>query len=177
MSAPAKQFILNQGAILGGLHVLLLFILYITDTLIGSGWNSLSWLIYLGFIYWSAVQYRDQILGGFISYGKAVGYGVKISGLAGMIIGFFFFVIIKFYDPSLAQALIAEAEDAYLKMGFTEKQVEEMGDGIAMVANPWVLFFSNILNGLFWGLIFSLVVSFFVIRKGDPFREAMKSVE
>lgn len=177
MSSLSKQFILNQGAILGGLQVLLLTILYATDSLFGSGWTSLSWLIYLGFIYWSASAYRDKFMGGFISYLKSFVYGVRITVLAGIIIGFFFFVLVKFVNPGLVEVLQAEAEEAYLQMGLTEKQVEGMADAIAMVANPWTLMFSNIINGLFFGVIFSLIVSFFVKRKGDPFNEAMKTVE
>jgi len=177
MSSLSKQFILNQGAILGGLQVLLLIILYKTDTLFGSGWSSLSWFIYLGFIYWSAVQYRGKFMGGFISYGKSFAYGVKITVLSGVIIGFFFFVLIKFVDPGLAEVLKAETEEAYLQMGLTEKQVEDMGDGLAMISNPWYLMLSNVFSGLLFGVIFSLIVSFFVKRKGDPFSEAMKIVE
>jgi hypothetical protein len=116
-------------------------------------------------------------MGGFISYGKSFVYGVRITVLAGIIIGFFYFVLIKFIDPGLGEVIQAEAEEAYLQLGLTEKQVEGMGDVLTMMVNPWVLMFSQIINGLISGVIYSLIVSFFVKRKGDPFSEAMKTVE
>ncbi len=176
-SYQKNQFILFQGAILGLLQVLLLIILYKTDRLMDSGLSSLSWVIYIVFIYWSAVQFRNKFNNGFITYGKSFVYGVKISGLSGIIIGFFFLVLIKVIEPDFANKMIVEAEEAYLQMGFSEKQVEEMGSSIAMVSNVWVLMISNILNGLLFGTIFSLIISFFVKKSGNPFDEAMNTIQ
>jgi hypothetical protein len=177
MSSNSNQFILNQGAILGGIQVMLLAILYLTDTLLGSGWGIMSWLIYLLFLYWSGVQYRNQYMGGFISYGKAFVYGVKLMVLASVIIGFAYLLLFKFIDPGLTEVIKAEAQEAYLSMGFSEKVVEELSQSLDMISNPWFLMFSHVFTGLLYGSFLSLIVAIFVKRQGDPFQEAMKTVE
>ncbi len=176
-STQKNQFILFQGAILGGLNVLLLIILYKFDSLFNSGWSSLSWLIYFGFIPWSMIQFREKFLDGYISYGQSFVHGIKITILSGIIVGFLYFLVLKVIDPDLVKVLVVEMEEAYLTLGFTDKQVEEMSGAFTMVSNPWVLMFSGILGSLFYGVIVSLLVSFFVIRKGDPFKEAMKTLD
>lgn len=175
-SSGKTQFTLYQGAILGGLNVILLIILYKANSLFNSGWSSLSWLIYLGFILWSTIQLRDKFLDGIISYGSSFAYGVRITFLSGIIVGFFYYLVLKVFDPGLVKTLVVEMEEAYLSMGFSEKMVEEMSSTIDMLVNPWFLMFSGILGSLIYGIIVSLITSIFSMRKGDPFQEAMKSV-
>lgn len=176
-SSNKTQFILNQGAILGGINVFLLIILYYTETLFGSGWPSLAWLIYFIFVPWSITQYRKRFQDGIISYGQSFAHGIRITALSGVLIGFFYFIVLKVIDPELIKVVIAEAQETYLAMGFTEKQVEDMSEGIEMVSNPWLLMFSGIVGSLFYGLIVAFIVSFITTRKGDPFKEVMKTVE
>lgn len=175
-SSGKTQFTLYQGAILGGLNVILLIILYKANSLFNSGWSSLSWLVYFGFVPWSTIRLRDKFLGGYISYGSSFGYGVKISLLSGIIIGFFYYLILKVFDPGLVKTLVVEMEEAYLSMGLSEKMVEEMSSAIDLIVNPWFLMFTGIFGSLIYGIIVPLITSFFTMRKGDPFQEAMKSV-
>ena len=175
-SSGKTQFVLIQGAILGGLNVALLAVLYMTGQLYSSGWGSLAWLIYFAFIPWSVIKLRNFYLDGYITYGESLGHGMKISILSGVIIGFFNFLILK-YDATLAQTLVAQLEETYLAMGMSEAQVEEMGNLISMVTNPWVMLFSNMLGGVFYGFVVSLIISFITMRKRDPFQDAMKTFE
>ncbi|MDG5799818.1 DUF4199 domain-containing protein [Marinilabiliaceae bacterium ANBcel2] len=174
---PRNQYILMSGAVLGIAQSLLLFILYLTGNLFGGASTFISLIIYLLLIYYAGVNYRDHYREGILSYGKSLGFGVKISILSGLFVGFFYFLLLTIIDPSLADYLIAETQDAYLAMGFSESEVANMQDAINMAGNPWMLFFSSIFNGLVYGFIVSLVVSIFVKRKGDPFKETMQNVE
>ncbi len=170
------QYILSSGAKLGIAQTVLLLLLYLTGTMFKSGLSAISWLIYAAVIYYTLKIYRDRFMDGYITYWKGVGFGTRISMWSGVIVGFFYFLMIKVFDPSMADMMIAEAEEAYLAMGLSETYVESMHDAIQRAANPWVLFFSSILNGLVYGFIVSLIVSIFTKRKGDPFQEAMQDV-
>lgn len=174
-SSGKTQFVLSQGAILGALNVALLAVLYLLGQY-NSGWSALVWLIYFAFIPWSIIKLRDNYLGGFITYGESLGHGLKISILSGVIIGFFNFLIFK-YDATLAQTFVSQLEEGYLAAGMTEAQVEQMGGLFSLITNPWFLLFANMLGGVFYGLIVSLIVSFITMRKKDPFQDAMKTVE
>ncbi|HBX87073.1 MAG TPA: DUF4199 domain-containing protein, partial [Marinilabiliaceae bacterium] len=109
--------------------------------------------------------------------GNGLLFGLKISTLSGIIVGFFYFILIRFIDPGVKDAMIALAEEAYLALGMPESQVEMMYEAIQMTTNPWVMLMSNALGGLINGTIVSLIVALVVQRKGDPFKEVMKDVE
>lgn len=176
-NAARTQYLFSSGAKLGIGIVIFFLILYFADKMVGSGWSALSWVIYGAIIYQTMRVYRDQFRDGFLSYGQGILFGVRISTLAGIIIGFYYFIMFSFVDPSLRDLMFAEAEEAYLAMGMSESAVEEMQGSIEMTTNPWVLLISNAIGGLFNGLIVSLVVAAFVKRKGDPFQEVMRDVE
>ncbi len=176
-NSSRKLFILNSGAILAVPLTVFQLIIYITKNFDTQGWGWLLWLIYASFIYFFMVRYRDQHLEGLISYGKGVGFGVVISVYAGIIVGFFTFLLLAFIYPELQNILMANAEETFLSSGLSEAYLEKLDDVIHWSASPWTHFFSSIFGGAFYGLIVALIVSAFVKRKGDPFQEAMKDVE
>ncbi len=173
-----NQFTLKYGALLGVIQVAWLLILYATDNFVGSALPSMKWVIYGVFLYLVLKFYRDHFLEGFISYGRCLREGVRLSVLSGVVIGAFYFLMLKVFDPSLGQLIIAETEEAYLAMGLSESTVEDLSEALRMGVTPWNMFFANIFDAMFSGLIVSLVVSIFVKRKSDdPFHEAMKNVQ
>jgi hypothetical protein len=173
-----RLYIFSSGARLGVILVAFFIVLYITGNLFGSNWRGLTWLIYPLIIYTAMIGYRQRFLNGIMSYGKGLVFGLKMGLLSGVIVGFFYFVLLKVVDPGLKDVFVAEAEEAYLAIGFSEAFVEQLQDSIQKAASPWTLLISNIFNGVFNGLFFSLIVAAFVKRKGDnPFNDAMKNVE
>lgn len=173
-----NQFTLKYGALLGIIQVAWLLILYATDNFVGSPLLSIKWVIFGVFLYLVLKFYRDHFLEGFISYGRCLREGVRLSILAGFFMGAFYFLMLKVFDPSLEQALIALMEEGYLAMGYSESAVEEYSKSLNSGYFHWIMFFSTILDGMFSGLIVSLVVSIFVKRKSDdPFHEAMRNVQ
>jgi hypothetical protein len=176
-NAAKTQYIFSSGAKLGIGIALFLLILYLADKMFGSGWSALSWIIFGAIIYQTMRGYRDKFQGGFLSYGQGLLFGIRISTLAGIIIGFFYFIMFSFVDPDLRDMMFAEAQEAYLAMGMSESAVENLQSSIEMTTNPWVLLISNAIGGLVNGLIVSLIVALFVKRKGDPFQEVMRDVQ
>jgi len=176
-NSAKTHHVFSSGAILGIAVSVLFIILYLTNNMFDSNWSSLSWIIYFVVIYQTMRIFRDKFQEGFISYGQGIIFGIRISTLAGIIIGFYYFIMFSFIDPSLRDAMFAEAQEAYLALGMSEAKVESMTDAIEMTTNPWVLLISNALGSMFNGLIVSLIIALFVKRKGDPFQEVMKDVQ
>lgn len=170
-------YIFSSGAKLGIGIVLFFLVLYATGKMFGSALSAFSWIIYAAIIYQTMRVYRDRFQAGLLSYGQGLLFGIRISTLAGIIIGFYYFIMFSFVDPSLRDMMFAEAEEAYLALGMSEAAVEELQGSIEMTTNPWVLLISNAIGGLFNGLIISLLVALFVKRKGDPFQEVMRDVQ
>ncbi len=172
-----KQFTLKSGAILGGLQLAWLIILYLTNKLIGSSLSSMMWIIAAVFLYLNLKAYRDVLHDGVISYGKSVGQGFKLSALAGVFVGAFYFILIKFLDPDFVINMIIEAEEAYLNMGMPESMIEDMSSIMEKSITAWTMFFSGLLNNILYGLIITLIISIFIKKSpANPFEEAMKDI-
>lgn len=171
------QYTFASGAKLGLALVAILLIFYFQDAMFGEAVFMFSMIIYAVVIYFTLKKFRDSYRGGFISYGQSVWFGARVATLSGVLVGFYYFLMIKVFDPSLATTMVAEMEEAYLAMGLSEQHVETMYQAIRLSASPWLLFFSSIFNGFVYGLVISLVIAFFIKRKGDPFQEAMRNVE
>ena len=172
-----NQFTLKYGALLGVIQVAWLLFLYATDNLVGSPLQSMKWVIFGVFLFLVLKFYRDHFLQGFISYGRCVREGVRLSVLAGFFMGAFYFLMLKVFDPSLEPSMIASMEEVYLAMGYSESAVEQYSESLSSGSFPWTMFFANIFDGMLSGLIVSLVIAIFVKRKSDdPFHELMKNV-
>ncbi len=173
-----NQFTLTSGAILGGLQLVWLIILFLTNKLSGSPMSSMLWVIVAVFLYLNLKAYRDLSNNGVISYGASVKQGVKLSVLAGVFVGAFYFVLIKFLDPNFIANMIIEMEEAYLNAGIPENMIEDMSQIMETGITAWTMFFYGLLNNIINGLIISLIVSIFIKKSSsDPFQEAMKDVQ
>jgi len=166
MTTPTLQdrnrFILNQSAILGLIYVFFLVILYFTGKLFSSS-EKLSFLIWMGFIYFSSIKYRDRFCDGFIQFGKVFAYGLRLMVLSGIIAGFFYFILFKI-DTELCNEQIYTLLDLYSQTGLYGNSIEEF-ESLMFKSFPLLMFFSSILSCFFYGLVVSFIISIFVKRK------------
>ncbi len=170
-------FILNQGAWMGLALAMFSYLRYRLGMMQSTGAELFSWAIYGAFVYFTIKLYRDRFLGGFISYGKALWAGTRVGLWAGIVLGAYLFIFLKFIDPAYMDELIATAQEAYLQSGMSAAQVETIDDAIRMSTNPAVMIISGILGVGFGAFIFSLIISAFMKREGDPFQQIMNNVE
>lgn len=121
------------GAIIGLSLVAYNVILYISGMTFNKGLNWIQYIILFGGIYLGTKAYRDKLLGGFITYGKALGTGVLISVFVGIITTFFNFIMMRFIDPGLVDKYMAIMEDSYQNSRFiSEDQIDEVLEKHAM---------------------------------------------
>ena len=116
-------------------------------------------------------NYRDQDLGGFISYGKSLGTGTLIGLCGGVIAGFFTVILFTVIDPGLAQKIIEKAQQDMIEKGNLSE--EQINMGISMTRkfmNPAFLFIFSILGTAFMAFIFSLLISIFTKKEQTPFQ-------
>jgi hypothetical protein len=161
---------MNYGAMYGlsGMAVFLLF--YFIGTDIQSRipqW--ISYLLLVLFIVIGIKSYRDEELGGYISYGKSLGTGILISLCGGVISGFFTLIFFAYIDPSMSQKIIEASYQSLVEQGMSESQIESAMEGVQMFMTPTWLFVFSILGSGFMGLIFSLLISVFLRKEQNPF--------
>lgn len=157
-----NRFMLNQSALLGLIYVVFLLILYFSGKLFSAS-EKLSFLIWVGFIYYSSIKYRDKFFDGFIQFEKIFSYGLRLMVLSGIISGFFYFVLLKI-DVELYSEQIDNLLELYSITGFYEGRIEEF-ESVLYESFPQLMFFSSILSSFFYGIVVSLIIAIFVKRK------------
>lgn len=164
------------GAITGMIGIVYTLILYYADLMTNKPASWASYAILIVGIYLGTKAFRDQSLGGYISFGKALGTGVLISLFNAIISVIFMLILFLVIDPELMTKIMAEQQDKMLESGkITEEQMEQ---GMEMGKKFFIPFaiFGGLVAGVFFGTIISLITSAILKKEGDPFNKDMASV-
>ncbi len=161
---------LNWGLILGLALVIYSALLYFTDNMFNRSLGYVSYLLIVIGIFFGVKAYRDNFLGGYISYGQTIGAGIIISLYASIIGAVFTILLYKFIDPDLSQKLYAFSEQQMLDKGTPEDQVEMAMKMTEKFLNPYFMAGFAILGSVIVGLIISLIEGIF-LKKENPANE------
>jgi hypothetical protein len=83
-------------------------------------------------------------------------------------------VLYAFIDPGLMDKSIAMAEAKMAEKGLPEEAIEKAMEMQAKMMKPWFTSLMGIVNSVFYGLILSLIVSLFVMKKGNPLLDELE---
>ncbi len=161
-----------------GLYIgLALIILTLIDYVAGLyGQNKifslLQYVVMIGGIVWATINYRNTEMGGFISYGQSLGYGVVLSVFFGVVSAVFTVILVTVIDPAYMEHAMDLLRENLLEEGkVSEDQIDAMMAMSEKFANPVFTFFTNIIGAVFMGLIITLITSIFT-KKVQPFTPA-----
>jgi hypothetical protein len=174
------QFTMTYGAILGIVSIIFSIILYITGympynfkrmaltSVIGIG-------IMIAFIVVGSRTYRDKVLDGTISYGKALVLGMMIVVFATILSGFYSLIFNLFIDPEYSDKVFEATKnwmyDYMNNMGVPDASIEESMDRIdkqQAAYTPMKAFFQSIFYSFIVGFVLSLITSAFVKKNPNP---------
>lgn len=156
---------LNYG-LLTAIGLIILTLIGYLAKLQGVTWfGFIGYAVLLAGIIAGTINFRDDSGGGYISYGRALGFGTLTAVIAGFISGLFILVFYQFIAPDALEALRSEAEIRVLEMhpNASDQQIEMA----RMMVNPILMFIGSLLSYAFIGFIFSLVTSAF-LQKNEP---------
>ena len=154
---------------------LILIIFTIALNLLGmgaaSGSTAISYivniLVFGGVVYMALTKHRDEDLGGYMTYGRAIGLGTLACLIMGIVGGIFSYIYVTFIDPSIMDLAWEQARAQYETMGMSDEEIEnalEMAKKFS--SGPMIAVFS-ILGYVIIGFITSLIVGA-VVKKNPP---------
>lgn len=160
---------LNHALIISAALIILSLTLYLTGQLQNqyAGWISAA-ISLVGIIY-AIYNYRNQQLGGFISFGRAVGYGVVVGLIVGIITGLFAFLLYGVISPELVDEarLYAERELYKANPDLDYDQAQVMLKVQYWFISPTGMLVAGIFGGALQGLIFGIIGGIFARRKDN----------
>ena len=172
-TSPSKTKVaLNYGALLGLILAALTLITYLFEMYESSWFGYISWIVLIIGIFMATKKYRDEQLGGFISYGGALGFGVLIAIFAGIIASFVSYIYLGFVDDSFLTYSLEKTEMGMYESGNSDDQVETAMSFTKKIFSPGMISISAFFVTAFLGLIISLITAAFIKREADSFDEA-----
>ena len=156
---------MNYGGILGMCLVLIALLVWFLGldehkSIIPSIINNLLIII---FLYYSIIQYRENINNGLISYSKSLKLGTSVAFFSSVIMAFYTLIYISYLDPDMLENTLNMTEQTVLHSN-PEISDEELDLALEMTAKfmqPHWLMIMSVLGGTFMGFVYSLVISFF----------------
>ena len=157
------------GLITGLALIIYTLLLYATNNLLNQNFalGVINYIILIAGIIIGTRSYRDQSLSGYITYGKALGYGVVLCVFTGIVVGIFTYLLYEVIDPSLMEQNMKVIQEEMLNRGISPDQVEAMTEMQARFRTPFMMLIGSIFTYSLLGLIFSLVTSAF-LKKEKP---------
>ncbi len=156
---------LEYGILTGIALIVLTLIIYFTD-LQTARWTSwIGYGILLAGLFIGTKAFRDEFNGGFITYGRALGFGTLSMFFAALIASVFVYVFYKFIAPDAMGPLREVAEEQILR---TNPNISDQEYDMAMrFISPGIIAFTSVFSYTFIGFVLSLITSAFLKRQ-DP---------
>jgi len=160
---------MTMGLITGLALIIYTLLLYATNNLLKQNFllGILNYIILITGIVVGTRSFRDQSLGGYISYGKALGYGVLTCVFTGVVFGIFNYLLYEVIDPGLMEQSMKIIQEEMLNRGMSADQVEAMTQMQSRFRTPFMMLIGSIFSYSLLGLIFSLITSAF-LKKDQP---------
>jgi len=167
---------MTSGLILGIALVVFSLVLFIMGVIKPPFYVSiLQYLIIIGGIIYGTKKYRDDDLGGEISYSKALGFGVLICVFASVISGVYLILQMTVIDPEYISKLMSVIEEEYMKAGLSEEQTDAAMKIVSKMQSPIFMAISSVVGFAFMGTIFSLVTSAFLKKEKSIFENTTET--
>lgn len=169
-SNPMYKSAMTTGLILGIALVVFSLIIYMVGVFKPPFWVSIiQYLIIIGGIVYGTIKFRDEDLGGEISYSQALGFGVLICVFAAVISGIYTILLMTVIDPEYITKLMSVMEEELVSKGMPEEQIEASMKIFSKMQSPIIMAVSTVVGFAFMGTIFSLVTSAFLKKEKSIF--------
>ena len=174
---------LNYGILFGLLLIIYSVVLYMFN-IIPVGLSKLSLLllivnlaIYFFALWFFTKSYRNDILGGYIDYGKAFLFGLLIVAFSSILMAIYNYIFNAFIDPDYVQK-VTDATQEWTREYMSSKGLPQAQIDITMekfesesLPTPLKSALQGILGGVIFGAIVSLITSAIVKKKKELFQE------
>ncbi|HOI00573.1 MAG TPA: DUF4199 domain-containing protein [Bacteroidales bacterium] len=161
---------IRHGLITGGLLILFTLLIYALGMMQNKALGFVSILLLIGGMYIGTKNYRDHVLGGFMTYGKAFTTAFFIGLVASVLLSVYTYFFYTFFDPGMIDVIVEQAEETMLQRNpeLTDEQLDMALTMTRKMTQPgWLAGMGIITNGIA-SLIIGLILGIF-LKKEDPF--------
>jgi hypothetical protein len=163
---------LTNGLIFALVGIVFSLVLFFLDLSLNKTVGYINIPIQLVLLYFLLKSYRDNFMHGQISYGQSVGAGVVIFVYYAIIMAIFTYILWTVIDPGLAKKSMALSEEMMEKKGMPQTAIDAGKAFTAKIMKPAVMAIITIFSSMFFGVIYTLLVSIFIKKESNPLIDA-----
>jgi hypothetical protein len=163
---------LTNGVILALAGIAFTLILYFLDLTLNKTAGYINIPIQLIILFFLLKSYRDNFMHGQITYGQSVSAGVVIFLYYAIIMAIFTYILWAIIDPGLVKKSMAISEEAMVKRGVPQSAIDTGMAFTAKIMKPGIMAVISVFGSMFFGVIYTLIVSIFVKKEGNPLVDA-----
>lgn len=158
------------GLILGFVSIIFSVIMYMLDQFANQNLQYISLAISIVIMIFAYRSFRDQIRGGVMPFGTALGFGVVAFLVASVLSSIYTYLMVTVIDPEL----LVKIKDAALEQAVERSRgapVEAVEQGFEMMSfmfKPLWMAIMGVFGGTFMGTIAALILSAIFKRDEDP---------
>ena len=125
-----------------------------------------SVISYLVGIYFTHKAFKDHG-DGYMTYVQGLGLGSVLSLVSGILNSAFSIVYLIFFDNTFISRQMEQTRIQLEERGMSDAEIEQALEFAEFFTSPMALFFMAVLSSLFFGFIWSLIISAFT-KETDP---------
>ena len=164
---------MNWGLIIGIVLIIYSLLMYFIGLSLEKWVSYISYILMIAGIIYSTIQYRNNVLDGSISYGKALGFGTLVIMFASIITAVYSYVFYTYIDPEMITKILEMAEEEMVNKGLSDEQIEMAIEMQSKFMKPGLMSLIAIPSITFMGFVFSLITSIFLKKEkaDNPFED------
>ncbi len=159
---------LNSGVIIALIGIVWTLGAYFMDVLLSPAQGYVYLVVFAVLLFIFVKSYRDNHLGGFMTYGQALGAGVIIALYAAIIGAVFAYILYTVIDPGLIEKTLAITEQKLIDKGMPEAAIEQGMSINKKIMTPPIMAAMSIVQGVFMSFLIMLILSIFLKKEGNP---------
>jgi len=159
---------INYGMIAAAAMIIFSLIMYLVDMHLNTSIMWIGYIFLIGAIVWGTIEYRNKVLNGFMSYGKAFSTSFMIVLFAAIILAIYNFIFYQFIAPDAVQDLADIGRESIIERApdISDEQLDETIQATSFMYTPIWLSIMGLVSQLIIGVIISLITSIF-LKKED----------
>ncbi len=150
---------LTWGIIIGLVSIVYSVILYMVDQVFNQTLGYFGILILIAGLVIAVKSYRDNVLEGEISFGKAFGFGILVALVSAVLGAIYNYLLYTVIDPDLQQKMLEMVAEKMLDKGVPEGQIDQALEVSKRFMGPVITSIVAVFSGTLFGTIISLVVA------------------
>jgi len=134
--------------------------------------NKLGYIVLaiVGFMFYMyTVKYRENVMGGEITYGESFKFQLSMTVIYSIISTIYAYLLFAVLDPGMIENIKEMAAEELYKQNMAEEQIEAAIEMQAMFMTPEFMTVSTVFATFFTGLLLALIVSFFTKKEITTF--------